>query len=187
MGETSKELLEKISAEKCWAISSKILNGFLILSGSKILPSVLGMSEGIISPVWGWEKWSEINIKVMSEIGKRHYLFVKENFIIKVENAADAAKLFIVATRLAFGPGFEGEIAEATPERAFVRWIKCSLDEWFTILEVDPQLRAACHGGHQVFPKEGLKSINPKLTHRLTKTFAWGDPYCEDVIEFKEE
>lgn len=187
MGITSNKLLEKVPAEKCWAIGARILNGFLVLSGSKILPSVLGMEEGIISPVWGWEKWSEINVKVMTEIGKRHYLFVKEMFNLKVENAIDAAKLSFIATILAFGPGFEGEIVEATPEKASIRWKKCSLDEWFNILEVDPQLRAGCHGGHKVFPKEGLNAVNPKLTHKLTKALAWGDPYCEDVIEFKED
>ena len=186
MGETSKDLLESISIEKCWAISAHILNGFLILSGSKILPSVLGMSEGIISPVWGWEKWSEINLKVMAELGKRHFLFVKEKFNIKIENAQDAAKLLFVGTRLAFGPGFEGEIAEATPERAFLRWIKCPLDKWFTILEVDPQLRAACHGGHQAWG-DGIKAVNPKITHKLTMAMPRGDPYCESVIEFKKE
>ena len=38
-----------------------------------------------------------------------------------------------------------------------------------------------------VFQGEGFKAINPKITHKLVKSRPRGDPYCEDVYEFKEE
>jgi len=35
--------------------------------------------------------------------------------------------------------------------------------------------------------EEGLKAINPKFTYKFTKVMPRGGPYCEVVIEFKEE
>ena len=53
MGETSKELLEKIPPEKCWAITAKILTTFAVLRGEKRVSTEMGTGEGIISPLLG--------------------------------------------------------------------------------------------------------------------------------------
>ena len=80
MGETTKKLLEKMPAEKCWALSAQTLTRFSVLRGSKIMPSVLGEEEGVIAPVWGLEKFEEIFEKggFDAVIGNPPYLFITE-------------------------------------------------------------------------------------------------------------
>jgi hypothetical protein len=85
-----------------------------------------------------------------------------------------------------FGPEWEREYVEKTPERVVVRWTKCPNWETYKELDIDPAF-ILCEAGHQVIIKEGLKVINPKLTLKITKAIPRGDPYCEDVVEFKEE
>ena len=184
---TTKKLFEKIPAEKCWELTAKILTRLSVLRGSKSMPLVLGKEEGIISPVWGWEKWQEILLKVYTEINKRLLIFSKETSNISLEDAIDAAKLAMIAFILLSGPELEGEIVEATPEKATVRFTKCSWGERFKEFEVDPALRGACTVHEEVWDQEGFKAINPKITFRLTKSMHRGDPYCEGVYEFKEE
>ena len=82
----SEELLEKIPTERCWEISAKFLIEFAILRGSKIVVPLLGKDEGIFAPVWGLEKFEEIVAKVQGEGGKRHYLHIKEKFLINLNN-----------------------------------------------------------------------------------------------------
>jgi len=111
--------------------------------------------------------------------------WVKEMFNIPVEDAIGAAKLVWVAARLMFGPEWEMKYVEKTTGRVVVRYTKCPMlethKEWLDPAFID------CEGGHQVIIKEGLKVINPKLTFKITKAIPRGDPYCEDVYEFKDE
>ena len=181
----AEELLEKIAPEKRWAITAKILSALDILF-EKSVPPLLGKGEGIISPLMGWEKLEEILDKIWADAGKTFVPWVKETFNIPVEDAIGAAKLVWVAARLMFGPEWEIKYVEKTPERVVVRWTKCPNWERYKECEVDPTF-GQCEGGHQVILEEGFKAINPRLTFKFTKTRARGDPYCEDVYEFKEE
>ena len=95
------------------------------------MPTVLGKDEGIISPVWGWEKHEEVNVKIMEEGAKQFFPKVKETFNIPVEDAIGAAKLATVAGTLQSGPENESEIVEATPERVVRRITKCQLWEMY--------------------------------------------------------
>ena len=52
--------------------------------------------------------------------------------------------------------------------------------------EIRPEL-TICQPAHEGPSQEAFKEINPKLTFKFTKSFAKGDPYCEALIEFKEE
>ena len=88
MGETSKDLLENISIEKCWALTSKTLLNFAILRGSKTVVPLLGKGEGVFAPVMGWEKYKEIVIRVMGEANKKLNNLVKEMLNLPVKNAA---------------------------------------------------------------------------------------------------
>lgn len=97
------ELLEKIPAEKRWAITAKILTGLTILRGSKTMVPLLGIGEGIIAPVMGWEKWEEIQRKIWGEGGQNFAPWVKETFNIPVEDAMEAAKLVTVIAPLLGG------------------------------------------------------------------------------------
>jgi hypothetical protein len=142
----------------------------------------LGIDEGIIAPVWGWEKYLEINTKIFGEDGKRFYPWVKEIFNIPVEDATGAAKLLLVSAIVAFGPESDIEIVKATREKAVVRWIKCPFGENNKKFGYKPELWV-CPTAHQVRGEEGLKAINPKLTHKLIKALP-RDSYCEAVIEF---
>jgi len=181
------ELLEKIPAEKCWALTSKIISAFFVIRGEKIIAPSLGKGEGITSHIWGAERWVDINVKIFSD-GVRELLpWVKETFNIPVEDAIGAAKLVIVAATLLCGPEIEWwEIVEETPERVVVRWPKCVWTERYKEFDADPAF-IPCPKGHRAAWKEGLKAVNPKITHKLPKTMPEGDPYCETVIEFKEE
>jgi len=181
----AEELLEKIPLEQRWLITAQTLTRFSVLRGSKIMPSVLGEEEGVVAPVWGLEKMIEIFTKIYSESRKKLNLRVKEMFNIPVEDAIGAAKLHIVSGPLFLGPEYKTEIVEKSRKRVVVRWFKCAWDERFNELEVEPELRGACHV-HEPLHIEGFKAINPKLIYKLTKSVARGDPYCEAVIEFKD-
>jgi len=181
-----KELLEKIPPEKRWDITAKTLWRFTVLRGDKIIAPLLGIGKDIISPLWSKEKWYEINEKIWTEGGKMLIQFVTETFNISVEDAIGAATLSHVVGKFVMGPEWEIEIGEATPERAVVRYTNCPNWEIYNEFEVNPEFRP-CDVSHELFVGEGLKALNPKLTYKLTKAMGWGDPYCECVIEFKDE
>ncbi len=185
----AEELLEKIPPEKCWEITRDILVKFIVLRGDKIIAPVLGLSEGIIAPVLGAEKWDEINDKVYGEGGKQLYTWVKKTFNIPVEDAIGAFKLvYVVESLLSAGPftSEDYEIVEATPERVVFRWHNCCWWEAYEEFGVHSEHRA-CDAADQKHQEEGLKAVNPKATYKLTKTRQEGYPYCELIIEFKEE
>ena len=96
----AEELLEKIPPEKRWAITAKTLLRFSVLRGSKSMPTWLGKEEGILSPVWGWEKWVEILTKMMADGSKRFFTWVKERFNIPVEDLIDAFDFSTVVNTL---------------------------------------------------------------------------------------
>ncbi len=181
-----EELLEKIPPEKRWAITTRFLSTLSILRGSRIMPSVLGMEEGVLAPVWGWEKWVEIHERLNNEGAKIIFPWVKERFNIPVEDALGAAKLNIVVAEFFCGPEQEYELIEATKEKTVDKTTKCIWHEMFNEFEVDPELRAMCHGC-EGWVVEGIKSVNPKIAFKLTKAMPRGDSYCEFVFKFKEE
>jgi hypothetical protein len=54
--------------------------------------------------------------------------------------------------------------------------------------EVDPELWVpGCIKYSQVWGEKGLKAINPQIHYTMTKSLARGEPYCEAIIEFKDE
>ena len=184
---TTETLLEKIPPETCWAITAENLTRLIISRILKTSTPFLGKDDGILSLLSGWEKEIEIKAKIYAEAGRRMYPFVKEMFNIPLENAVDAAKFQLVIVTLLTGPELKGEIVEATPERAVVRTTKCAWwERWFKDFEVNPGL-IPCAFTHPPFVDEGLKAVNPKITCKLTKAMPRGDPYCEDVYEFKED
>jgi len=182
----AKALLERIPPEKRWALTAKILTGLSTLRDLKTVVPLLGKGEGIISPVLGVEKWYEIDKKAFAEGARQFYPWVKETFNIPVDDAIGAAKLVWVAGRLAFGDELTTEIVEATPERIVTRYTKCPWWNRWEEHELDHNV-VSCYTPHETWVKVGLKAINPKLTYKLTKAIGWGDPYCEEVVEFKEE
>ena len=187
MGETSKKLLENIQTETCWALTAKFLITFAILRGSKTLVPLLGKDEGIFAPVWGLEKFEEINTSVWGDQAiKQFYLWVKGTFNIPVEDAIGAIKLVTAANKLQSGPEWELEYPEATRKRAVVRAIRCPYWERYNEQGVNPEVRP-CLPICEVKIVETAKAINPKLTCTLTKGRPRGDSYCEWVYEFKEE
>lgn len=186
MGETSKRLLEKIPAEKCWAITAKTLLNFALLRGSKTVVPLLGRGEGVFAPVMGWEKYKEIVIRVMGESVKNLHHRVKEMFDLPVENAVDAAKLHTVVGKLQSGPESEYELIEESRERAVIRLSNCGWRARYKEFGITPEL-TICQPAHEEPSQEAFKEINPKLTFKFTKSYAKGDPYCEALIDFKEE
>lgn len=182
---TTETLLEQIQAEKGWEITANALLNLLFLRGSKTLVPLLGIGEGVIAPVMGWEKFKEVNNKVFNEVNNKLLRWIKETYNISVEDAIEAAKLMYVWGELQSGPQWEDEFIELTPERVVVKYMKCPWWEKYKEFKVTPEL-SLCEHVHRILSDEGLKSINPKITRRLTKAMPWGDSYCEDIIEFKE-
>ncbi len=180
-----EELLEKIPPEKCWEITAKNLLRISVLRGVKTVMPILGTEEGFISPVRGLEKFQEIIDKVQAEGGKKLYTWVKETFNLPVEDAIEADLLFTVVGALAFGSEWETEYVEKTPKRVVIRSTKCPWMERYKEFEVNHG-HIVCPTSHQLFAGEGLKAVNPKITYKLTKAIPWGDPYCEEFIEFKD-
>jgi hypothetical protein len=156
------------------------------LQGEKKTAPEMCKDEGIIAPVLGAEKWIEMNVKIYGEGILFMALLLKDMFNIPVENAIEYANLYIVNMTLCPGPGLEVEFIEKTPERVVVRTTKCPYMDRYKEFEVDPTF-ISCGHSHKLYNEEHLKKINPKLTGKLTKAMPFGDPYCEEVIEFKEE
>ncbi len=181
-----EELLEKIPPERRWAITAKYLLGIAVLQGEKKTAPEMIKDEGIIAPVLGAEKWIEMNVKIYGEGILQSALWVKETFNLPVENAIEYCNLTVVNLTLCGGPELEFEYVEKTPERVVVRWTKCPYMERYKEWEVDPAF-IPCGASHKIYAEERIKKINPKLNSKLTKAMPWGDPYCEDIIEFKEE
>lgn len=181
----AEELLERIPAEKRWAINAQALTRLVVLRIHTAWP-ILGTGEGIISPIWGLEKYEEINTKIFAEGGKRLFSMVKERFNISVDDAIGAANVTYLAAKFLCGPEHEIEIVEATPERVVYRVTTCAFMKRYKDHKVDVKF-TGCPKGHQAWGEEGLKAINPRLTHKTTKTMPEGAPYCEYIIEFKEE
>jgi len=182
----AEKLLEKIPPKKRWEITANIIGKLFVMRGEKIIAPVLGKGEGIISHIWGAEKWQEIHEKIWGDGGAQLSQFVKETFNIPVEDAVGAAKVFIICETLIWGPESKHEIVEENPERVVVRITKCPNWEKYEEFEVDPAF-IPCLETHIAAGKEGCKAINPKLTYKLMKARPRGDPYCEDVFELKEE
>ena len=168
------EILKQTPCEMKWQITAQSLTGGLA-SLDPILGEILGVDQ-----------WKEINVQLAAEGGKMLLPMIRENFNIPVEDATGAATLAKVTGILYMGPEFTTEIVKATPERAVVRTTKCGVWEMVKELELDPEL-IVCDVGHQTVVEAGFKRVNPKITHKLTKAMPRGDPYCEDVFEFKEK
>jgi len=183
----AEELLEKIPPERRWAITANTLWRFLVLRGEKLITPELGKGKDIFSPLWIKEKWNEINEKVIGDAGRHMMPMVKETFNISVENAVEAAKLVIIVSALIVGPEQEyWETFEETTEGAVIRAPKCWCWQMYDDYEIEPEFRP-CEVVDQAFWPEGFQAINPKITFKVTKMLPWGDPYCECVIEFKDE
>ncbi|WP_287587776.1 hypothetical protein [Candidatus Borrarchaeum sp.] len=182
---TTKALLEQIPAEKGWEITAQALTRLVVLRIHTARP-VLGVGEGIISPIWGLEKYLEINTKIFGEGGKKLFRMAKEMFDIKVNDSIDAANLSIVAAQLLCGPEQKTEIVEATPEKTVVRWSKCAFFERYKEHEINLEL-TGCRYGCPKWAEEGLKATNPMITCKPRRQMPTGDPYCEYIYEFKEE
>jgi len=182
----AEELLKKIPPEKRWAITACALLRFSVLRGSKSMPIILGKEEGILSPVWGWEKWMEILDKVMTDAVKRFYPRIKELLRVPVEDAKDVCELGFITATLQMGPEFISEIVEKGKDRTVSRTIKCGWGERLNEFHIDPGLRGACHIC-PVWVGEGAKAVNPKVSVKRTKATLLGDPYCEFIYELTEE
>ena len=92
----AEELLEKISAEKCWALTAKILQNLVFLRGSRIMVPLFSKGEDIFAPIWGWEKFREINTKIWVDMHKKLMHWVKETYNLQVDNAIGAANFAII-------------------------------------------------------------------------------------------
>ena len=169
----SEEIIKKISTEERLAWTARTHMATLVIRG-----------ETIFAPLIGAEKYKEINTEVYGEGGKIMFPMVKDAFNIPVENAIGAANLIDVVINVSMTTEGESERIEETPERTVIRTTKCRWMELYKEYNVDPKF-IPCVEGHQAWAERGLKAINPKFIHKMTKAMPRGDPYCEEIIEFK--
>lgn len=182
----AEELLKQIPPETCWAITAKLLTSLHVIQGEKNTALIIGKGESIIAPVKGAETWTEINVKIFGGFFKWWWPRIQEMFNIPVENAVDVVNFAYVTAQLQSGPEWEFEYPEVTRERTVIRVNKCPWWERYTEYEVRPEF-IPCLPTCEVEIGEGIKAVNPKITHELTKARPRGDSYCEWVYEFKEE
>ncbi|MFX1520887.1 MAG: hypothetical protein ACFFCD_13300 [Promethearchaeota archaeon] len=171
----AEEILKNIPVETKWAITTQ---------------SFVGAYSAIIQlagPHVGQEKLIELNNTVFVGGSKIAFPRIKESFNIPVEDAIGAANLIEVVSELQMGTESEGEYVEKTPARVVYRQTKCPWGTWNeeNAAWAKPEYMI-CTEGHQAWAESGLKAINPKLTHKMTKSMMKGDPYCEYIIEFKK-
>ena len=169
----AEEILKKIPDETKWAITGQTFT------------AAYTAITALVQDVVGKEKLTELNNMVYGPGAKISFPQIKEAFNIPVEDAIGAHTLLVVVSYLQMGPEFEGEFVEKTPERVVYRTTKCPWMERYKEqgLNLDT---IVCPEGHQKWGEEGLKAIDPRLTHKLTKTMPEKAPYCEYVIEFKK-
>jgi hypothetical protein len=182
----ANELLEKIPAEKRWALTSKFLSSIHVIQGEKITAPIIGKGEDIVAPVKGAETWTEINVQIFGGFFKWWWPRLQEMFNIQVENAEDAVKFLYVTTALQSGPEWEFETHEVTRERAVVKVNKCPWWERYTENEIRPEF-IPCLPTCDEEIEEGIKAVNPSIRIKLTKARPRGDTYCEWVYKLKEE
>ncbi len=138
-----------------------------------------------MAAVLGMDKWTEIHDNLWGEGGKFTYPQVKEGFNVPCTNAIEAATLAAVVSNLGHGPRYEWEVIEETPKRAVYRFTKCPWWDTYLAFGGKPE-NIVCAGGHERFVGDGLKAVNPKLKHTLTKALPRGDPYCEACYELED-
>jgi hypothetical protein len=146
----------------------------------------LGKGDGFYTPIWGWEKYKEIVIRVMGESIKELLVRVKEVFNIPVEDAIGADNLSTVTGALQNGPDREYIHIERTPERVIGRYLKCPWWEIYKDYGIKPEFTICEPVCAEIF-EEGIQKINPKITYKSTKSMPRGDPYCEFLTEFKDD
>ena len=181
-----EELLEKIPVEKRWEITAQAITRLTTLMIAKTSAPLLGKGEGVTSLILGREKHQEIQEKAFGKVGSLRLPWVKKEFNIQEDDAIGAAKAVILAAALLGGPEYKFEIVEASPERVVIKRPQCPWWNRYNELNIEDAIRD-CPYGHGGWTEVGLQTLSPKLTYKLTKTMPWGDPYCEEVIEYKEE
>ena len=160
----------------------------MTFAGIERIDLLTGKDEDVIAPVLAWDKYWEIHEKIFGDGGRQMFLWAKETFSLPLENAIDAAKFVTFVGALMQGPEYTTEIVEATPEKAILRTINCVLWDIEKGYEIDPEIWVpGCIKYSQVRGEKGLKAINPQINYTMTKSLAQGEPYCEAIIEFKEE
>jgi len=162
MSKMSKDVVDSIPAETRWLIAGQNGTGGI---------TALGM---MLEPILGMEKWQEIMNEFWAGGGKMMYPQLKEAFNIEVKDAIGAYKLLAVIASVTQGPEFEDEMIEETPEKVVWRTKKCCWMERAKEFGVDPK-KMFCPDAHQAWGEEGLKAIDPRLTHKMTKWMPKGD------------
>jgi hypothetical protein len=174
MRETADEIVEKTPLEERWKMAGKAYTG-----------SIAGY-DIFVGQAMGKEKWQELHDNLWGEGGKMTLPAVQKAFNIPVDDAIGASTLVGVAIAIQHGPEWEyEEPPEWTPKRAVYRVTKCPWYNRYTEFGIKPE-DMVCPGGHIRFSGDGIKAVNPKITHKLLKAMPWGDDYCEGVYELEE-
>jgi hypothetical protein len=169
----SREELKKIPTETRWNIATQSYTG-----------SIAGY-DIFVGQALGKEKWQELHDNLWGEGGKMTFPQIKEAFNIPVDDTIGASILTGVVCLLSQGDEWEWENPELTPKRTVVRVTKCPWFNRYKEFGVKPE-DMVCPGGHIRFTGDGVKAVNPKIKHTLTKAMPWGDPYCEGIFELEE-
>ena len=157
---------DRFSTDTRWQIATKGLTG------------AYAMIAKAYKDALGEEKYNEFNgpfWKMAGAGGKQ----LAENLGTRCETAKDLAEVFLAGVVSSMGPEFEGEIVEASDDKAVVRYTKCP---WFERAKEVNMGFDYCKSGHENWGDGVCEALNPEFTTKLTRTMMEGDLYCENII-----
>ena len=164
------EGVEKVPAETRWSIATRALTGAITVI-SKAMRDVLGQER--YNEVWGeiWAEHGRAAKQIADDLGLSGG---------DAKSAAETAQLVIIA---AMGPEFKFETVEATAQRAV---ITLTAGPWWNRRQELGISEDLCSVACAAFWDALTRSLNPKLTVKLTKAIPRGDPYCEWVLQLQK-
>jgi hypothetical protein len=159
--------VEKIPAEARWTIATQGLTGSTAVTSKALREAV------------GQDKYDEILVQIWTEAGKASKE-IADALGLAPADAKSVAETVRSVEIVMMGPEFEFELVEAKAERAAHRWTECV---WWNRQKELGLSGELCIAGCPAYNSALAKSLNPKVTARLTKAKPRGDAYCEYVFQ----
>lgn len=162
--------IDDIPAGLRWEIAAK---------SATALPIVYDM---IFRKVLG-EKYDHIELPIWVEGGKE-VKKIAQALGLPVENARDISNTYGIISKIIFGPELKMNLVEKSADRVVSHGLECPLLNRAVEMGANPALLI---GACQAYSRSAIENLNHKYTIRTTKRKCRGDPYCENIIELKNE
>jgi hypothetical protein len=164
------EAAKNVPAENRWAVATQALTGGIVVTNKTMLDII------------GRENYNKAIAQIWAGLGNASKE-VADALGWTVDDAQSAAETVTSVAVVAMGPEFGFETVEASAEKTVLRSTKCP---WWSRAQEMGISEDMCSLGDPAWSDALAKSLNPKVTVRLTKAMPRGDPYCEWVYELEE-